>query len=139
MHTWLKAVLAMSALGVGPVWAEESHQALQASREERVSPARTQVVRSPASGRTWIKVTSTQGFEPGAWVLVQPQGDGTSGPWGLAQVRSTGEQSLELSRWTASAQVELLAVPQQLEGSATAWLDRPQQGAQVPGGAVSSM
>lgn len=137
MQTWLKAVLAISALGGGTVWAEGTHQAPQVSRDELVSPARTRVVRSPESGRTRVEVTSTQGFEPGAWVLVQPQEDGSSGPWGLAQVHSAGEQSLELSRWTASAPVELLAVSQQLEGSATAWLDRPRQGAQVPGRAVS--
>jgi hypothetical protein len=138
-HTWLKAALAMSVLGSGAAWAEGA----QATREAQVSHPKAQVVRSLDSGGTRLEVTSAQGFESGAWVLVVPRDEGASRPWTLAQVRSADARSLELSRSasglqrTGGAQAELLSVRQEIEGSATAWLDKPLQGARVPGGALS--
>jgi hypothetical protein len=87
-------------------------------------------------------MASTQGFESGDWVLVQPGEAGTSRPWELVQVEAAGEQSLELSRAlvsiprTIDEQVRLVEVSREPEGSDVLGLDRPRQGAAVPGGTL---
>ncbi|MFY0523998.1 Ig-like domain-containing protein [Archangium gephyra] len=109
------------------MWAEGTHgpqaQAIQAVRNGQA-------------------LVAAQGVAPGTWVVVQPADDEASPSWELVQVLAAGEQGLELSRplvgraRTSGEQVSLLAVSQEPDGSAGAWLDRPRQGDRVPGGAL---
>lgn len=70
LHEWLRGVLAVCALSVGPVWAgsvERTPEAVSA--------------RMAAGGDTWLDVSSTQGLRQGTWVLVQPGDADASWPW----------------------------------------------------------
>ncbi|REG31900.1 Ig-like domain-containing protein [Archangium gephyra] len=142
LHTWWRAVLALAVLGSGPVWArgsQGSEQAGAGGRNGQTACAREQVLQFRGTDNTRVEVASTQGFEPGSWVLVHPSDAETSWTWALVSVRSAGEQELELSRplsRISSGRAELLAVSREEEGSARTWLERPRQGARVPGGAL---
>jgi hypothetical protein len=130
LQMWLRSVLAVSALGAGPVWAGSAHG----------RPEQALVLPSPGAGETRLQVASTQGIEPGSWVLVQVAEDEASWPRELMQVWAADTQGLELGRpllgipRVTDAQVSLLWVEQQSRGDASPRLDRPRQGAEVPGG-----
>ncbi|MFE8601799.1 Ig-like domain-containing protein [Archangium violaceum] len=142
-HTWCGATLALSLLGAGAD-AAQGHE-VQATRmvwNGQTSGVRAETVGFHGAGSHQVEVLSTQGFETGAWVLVQPTGDEASASWQLLQVQGLGEQRLELSRplpgraRTARTQVRVLVVSQEPEWSATAWLDTPLEGARVSGGVL---
>jgi hypothetical protein len=116
-HKWLRVVLAMSSLAGGVAGAG--------------SPV--PVVRPLVERDTRIEVTSTRGLESGSWVLIEAGEVGASWPRELLQVQVADERHLELLRplvhvpRASDAQLTLLPVVREAEGSGVQWLDSPRQ------------
>lgn len=125
LQRWARLVLAACALGHGMAWAASGQ--VPPSTQHSL-----ELTRPPTAGTTDVEVATAEGLSIGAWLLVQPDGDG---PWQLTRVERVEGNRLELNRFldglvlSSRPQVSVLRTQEQPTLHA-AWQDAaPQAGA----------